>query len=62
MFKARTMRMAGLLRRINVSSQRSETLLRTAAQRIEAAEASLDAQFKNQGLLPEKDLSDGFHD
>lgn len=62
MFKAGTVRMAGLLSRINESSQRSETLLRIPAQRIEAAEASLDAQFKNQGLLPEKDLSDEFHD
>jgi hypothetical protein len=59
MFKARGMRMSGLLRRINESGQRSEALLRTAAERMEAAEAALEKQFQNEGLLPENDVSEG---
>lgn len=53
MLKARAMRMAGLLRRINESGQRTEQLLRQAAEGMEAAEAALDAQFRSEGLLPE---------
>jgi hypothetical protein len=53
MFKARTMRMNGLLRRINESGQRTEQLLRQAAERMEAAETALTAQFQNEGLLPD---------
>jgi hypothetical protein len=53
MFKARAMRMNGLLRRINDSGQRTEGLLRTAAERMEAAESEPKAQFQNEGLLPE---------
>jgi len=55
MFKARAMRMNGLLRRINESGQRTEALLRQAAERMEAAEASLEAQFRNEGLVAERD-------
>ena len=51
--KARAMRMTGLLRRINESGQRTEQLLRQAAERMEAAETSLGAQFRSEGLLPE---------
>jgi hypothetical protein len=58
MFKARAMRMGGLLRRINESGQRTESLLRAAAERMEAAEAALEGQFKSEGLVPENDLSD----
>ncbi len=53
MLKARAMRMNGLLRRINMSGLRTEALLRQAAERMEAAEAALEAQFQNEGLLPE---------
>ena len=51
MFKARAMRMSGLLRRINESGQRTESMLRTAAERMEAAEACLQEQFTKEGLL-----------
>jgi hypothetical protein len=53
MFKARAMRMNGLLRRINESGQRAEDLLRTAAQKMEAAEARIRADLIKEGLLPE---------
>lgn len=53
MLKARAMRMSGLLRRINESGQRTESLLREASERMEAAEAALGIQFRNEGLLPE---------
>ncbi|MGO9570888.1 MAG: hypothetical protein ACLP5H_25455 [Desulfomonilaceae bacterium] len=53
MFKARAMRMSGLLRRINESGQRTESLLRTAAERMEAAETALEQQFQKEGLLVE---------
>jgi hypothetical protein len=53
MLKARAMRMSGLLRRINESGQRTEQLLRTAAEHMEAAESVLIAQFQNEGLLPD---------
>ena len=55
MLKARAMRMNGLLRRINESGQRTEQLLRDAAERMESAEAALGTQFKNEGLLPDSD-------
>lgn len=55
MLKARAMRMNGLLRRINESGQRTEQLLRKAAERMESAEAALTAQFQNEGLLPDSD-------
>ena len=65
MLKARAMRMSGLLRRINESGQRSESLLREAAERMEAAEAALGTQFRNEGLLAEKEdeeKADGIHE
>jgi hypothetical protein len=55
MLKARAMRMNGPLMRINESGQRTEALLRQAAERMEAAEVALGAQFQNEGLLPETD-------
>src|SRR5271157_117724 len=55
MFKARAMRMSGLMRRINESGQRTEALLRTAAQRMEAAESTLEQQFHKEGLVNEAD-------
>ena len=55
MFKARAMRMSGLLRRINESGQRTESALREAAERMEAAESALSDQFQHEGLLPDSD-------
>ncbi len=55
MLKARAMRMNGPLRRINESGQRTEALLRQAAERMEAAEVALGAQFQNEGLLPDRE-------
>lgn len=55
MFKARSMRMTTLLRRIDESGQRMETLLRTALEKSEAAEAALQNQFRKEGLLQEDD-------
>ncbi len=55
MLKARAMRMNGLLRRINESGQRTEALLRQAAERMEVAEVALIAQFQNEGLLPDRE-------
>ncbi len=53
MFKARGMRMRGLLGRIDQSGQRTEALLRVAADCMEAAEAKLDRDLRKEGLLPE---------
>ncbi len=53
MFRARAMRMSGLKRRINETGQRTEALLRTAAQRMEAAESTLEQQFHKEGLVME---------
>jgi hypothetical protein len=50
MFKARAMRMTGLMRRINESGQRTEVLLRMAAETMEAAEAALEQRFLKEGL------------
>lgn len=55
MLKARAMRMNGLLRRINESGQRTEQLLRQAAEHMESAEAALGTQFRSEGLLGESD-------
>ncbi len=55
MLKARAMRMNGMLRRINESGQRTEQLLRQAAERMEAAESALTAQFRGEGLLPDNE-------
>ncbi len=60
MLKARAMRMSGLLRRINESGQRTEVLLRTAAERMEAAESALERQFLREGLIQMED--DGSND
>lgn len=58
MFKARAMRMNGLLRKIDESGQRMESLLRTALERSEAAEAALQKQFQKEGLLKEADAEE----
>ena len=51
MFKARAMRMGGLLRQIDESGQRTEVMLRMAAERMEAAEARLEQDLRKQGLI-----------
>lgn len=51
MFKARAMRTNGLLRRIDEAGQRTESILRTAAERMEAAETALQEQFSREGLV-----------
>jgi hypothetical protein len=58
MFKARSMRMNGLLRRIDEAGQRTEALLRTAAERTEAAESALQEQFDKEGLVKETDAEE----
>ena len=59
MFKAQSNENeSGLLRRINESGQRTETLLRTAAERMEAAESALEQQFQKEGLVDGSDLKD----
>jgi hypothetical protein len=55
MLRARQMRMAGLLRRLNESGQKTEALLRTAAEKMEAAETALEEQFQKEGLVSESD-------
>ena len=57
MLKARAMRMGGLLRRINESGQRTETMLRMAAERMEAAHAKLEKDLRKEGLAPDLDGS-----
>jgi len=53
MFKARSMRMKSLMSKIDETGQRMETLLRTASQRADAAEAKLEDHLRGQGLLGE---------
>lgn len=59
MLKARAMRMSGLLRRINKSGQRTENLLRKAAELMEAAHARLEQDLRKEGLLPGIDEAQG---
>jgi hypothetical protein len=58
MFKARAMRMSGLLRRLDEAGQRTEVLLRTAAERMEAAEEALQGQFDKEGLAKDTDADE----
>jgi hypothetical protein len=62
MFKARAMRMGGLLRRINESGQRTESILRTAAERMEASEAKLEQDLCKEGLLLEREHGNNSED
>jgi hypothetical protein len=57
MLKARAMRMGGLLRRINESGQRTENMLRMAAERMEATHAKLEKDLRREGLAPNMDDS-----
>ena len=58
MFRARGMRMKGLLGRINETGQRMEKMLRVAADAVEAAEGKLEEDLRKQGLLPEISLDE----
>jgi hypothetical protein len=58
MFKARAMRMKALLNRINETGERTEALLRAAAERMEAAHASLEADLDKQGLSAGRDAEE----
>ena len=59
MFKARSMRMRGLFSRINETGERMESLLRSASERAEAAEARLEDQLRRERVLPELQPEDG---
>jgi hypothetical protein len=59
MFKARAMRMGGLLRQIDESGQRTELMLRMGAERMEAAESRLEQDLRKQGLIGETDQNNG---
>jgi ABC-type iron transport system FetAB permease component len=52
-FKARAMRMNGLVKRVDETGQRMEAMLRAAAERAEAAESALEQNLLKEGLLPE---------
>ncbi len=54
------MRMGGLLRQIDESGQRTEQMLRVAADRMEAAEGRLEQDLRKQGLAsdPKEDLNE----
>jgi len=58
MFKARAMRMGGLLRQIDESGQRTELMLRMAAERMEAAEGFLEQDLQKQGLVSEPETAE----
>ena len=62
MFKARAMRMSGLLARINESGQRTELLLRIGAERMEAAEARLEQDLRKQGLTLEAETNENVNE
>jgi len=62
MFKARAMRMGGLLARINESGQRTELLLRMGAERMEAAEARLEQDLRKQGLILEAEPAENVNE
>jgi hypothetical protein len=58
MLKARAMRMSGLLRRINESGQRTENLLRSAAERMDSTYSKLEIDLRKEGLVPEDEDSE----
>jgi hypothetical protein len=62
MFKARAMRMGGLLARINESGQRAELLLRMGAERMEAAEARLEKDLRKQGLISKAETAENVNE
>ena len=57
-FKARAMRMNGLLKRVDETGQRMEAMLRAAAERAEAAESALEQNLLKEGLLAEFSTQD----
>jgi hypothetical protein len=58
MFKARAMRISGLLARINESGHRTELLLRMGAERMEAAECRLEQDLRKQGLVSDQEAAE----
>jgi hypothetical protein len=62
MFKARAMRMRGLLRQIDEAGQRTEVMLRMAAERMEAAEARLEQDLRKQGLISETETAENVNE
>ncbi len=62
MFKARAMRMGGLLARINESGQRTELMLRMVAERMEAAEARLEQHLRKQGLISDAEAAENVNE
>jgi hypothetical protein len=58
MFKARAMRMGGLLRQVDESGHRMELMLRMAADRMEAAESRLEQDLRKQGLILEAEAAE----
>jgi len=61
-FKARAMRMGGLLAPINESGQRTELMLRMGAERREAAEARLEKDLRKQGLIIEPEAAENVNE
>jgi len=59
MFRARGMRMKALFGRINETGARMEGMLKMASQAMEAAEATLEDDFRKQGLLVEPGEEEG---
>jgi len=62
MFKARAMRMGGLLRQIDESGRRTEAMLRMAAERMEAAEGRLEQDLRKQGLIAESEAAENVNE
>jgi hypothetical protein len=62
MFKARAMRMGGLLRQIDEAGQRTELMLRMAAERMEAAENRLEQDLRKQGLISEAEAAENVNE
>ena len=62
MFKARAMRMGGLLRQIDESGQRTELMLRMAAERMEAAEGRLETDLRKQGLIIDAETAENVNE
>jgi hypothetical protein len=62
MFKARAMRMQGLLRQIDESGKRTELMLRMAAERMAAAEDHLEQDLRKQGLVSETETAENVNE
>jgi hypothetical protein len=62
MFKARAMRMGGLLRQIDEAGHRTEVMLRMAVERMEAAENRLEQDLRKQGLISEAEADENVNE